>query len=179
MILESARAVKRGREFESVTPSGWVAWVHASSHSSRNAGSGAFSFSQFLGTVAAMLKRLATAALVVAPLAFGAPAHAADDCPASGQLDAILRAVETAPSCTTAYKIAEACAFGSTADVQTTSIVITKCEARMTAAQRAGYERAAKACAAKHAGKDGTMYRSMAAFCAAGAAVRAAGKAGR
>lgn len=128
-----------------------------------------------------MLSRLACAALFVAPLVASAPAaRAAEACPAGDlQLDAIIRAIETAPSCATAYKMAEACAFGSTADVQTTSIVIQKCEARMPQAQRAGYERAAKACHAKFASKDGTMYRSMAAFCAAGAAVKAAGKAGR
>jgi hypothetical protein len=128
-----------------------------------------------------MLIRLARSALMIAPLVASAPgARAAEACPAGDlQLDAIIRAVETAPSCATAYKIAEACAFGSTADVQTTSVVIQKCEARMTPAQRAGYERAAKACDAKYAGRDGTMYRSMAAFCAAGAAVKAAGKAGR
>lgn len=126
-----------------------------------------------------MLKRLVFIALLLSPLLSASTGRAADDCPASGQLDAIVRAVRTAPSCATAYKIAEACAFGSTADVQTTSIVIEKCEARMSAAQRSSYERAAKACHAKHAGQDGTMYRAMAAFCAAGAAVRAAGKAGR
>jgi hypothetical protein len=127
-----------------------------------------------------MLTRLRFALVLIAPLLVGPRAHAAEACPAGDlQLDAIMRAVETAPSCATAYKIAEACAFGSTADVQTTSLVIQKCEARMTAAQRTGYEGAAKACHAKYAGKDGTMYRSMAAFCAAGAAVKAAGKAGR
>ena len=126
-----------------------------------------------------MLIRLAAALVLLAPLA--APhARAAEACPAGDlQLDAIIRAVETAPSCATAYKIAEACAFGSTADVQTTAIVIQRCEAKIASAQRAGYERTAKACQAKYAKQDGTMYRSMAAFCVAGAAVKAAGKAGR
>jgi len=128
-----------------------------------------------------MLTRSAFAAVLIASLtAPAAPTGAADACPASDlQLEAIVRAVETAPSCATAYKIAEACAFGSSADVQTAAIVIQKCEARMTAAQRAGYERASRACTAKYAGKDGTMYLSMAAFCSAGAAVKAAGHAGR
>lgn len=125
-----------------------------------------------------MLSRFALTALLLA--AQLPSVHAADACPAAElQLAAIIKAVETAPSCVSAYKIAEACAFGSSSDVQTAAIVIEKCEARMTPSQRQGYERASKACFAKYAGRDGTMYQSMAAFCAAGAAVKAAGMAGR
>lgn len=128
-----------------------------------------------------MPNHIAPAALLIAALVAGpAVARAANACPAGDlQLDAVIRAVEAAPTCATAFKVAEACAFGSTGDVQTTAIVIQKCESRMTTSQRIAYERAAKACHARHAGKDGSMYRAMAAFCAAEAAVKAAGKAGR
>lgn len=109
-----------------------------------------------------------------------AAAEAAQDCPAgSSQLDAVVKAVEAAPTCAAAYRIMEACAFGSSADVQTGAAVVQKCEGVIPSGRRAAFQRESKACAAKYAKMDGTMYLSMAAFCSAKAAVTAAGREGR
>ena len=111
--------------------------------------------------------------LIVLPL-LAIPAAAAPECPASSplQMDAIVRAISAAPGCQPAFKIMEACAFGSSADVQTGSAVVDKCEPGIAPRFKAAFERARKACVAKYANQDGTMYRSMAAFCVAKAAVK-------
>lgn len=110
----------------------------------------------------------------------GPHAHAAQDCPAgSSQLDAIVKAVEAAPTCSAAYRIMEACAFGSSADVQTGAAVVQKCEKVMATTRRTAFQRESKACAARYAKMEGTMYISMAAFCSAKAAVAAADREGR
>lgn len=102
-----------------------------------------------------------------------APAAATQQCPASAaQLDTVVRTIRSAPGCEAAYKVMEACAFGSSADVQTGAAVVEICRRDMTEARKASFERESKACAAKYANKDGTMYLSMAAFCAAKAAVK-------
>lgn len=119
---------------------------------------------------------LLTLLLLLHPVAV----QAAQDCPAaSNQLDVVVNAIDASPTCAAAYRIMEACAFGSSADVQTGTAVIRKCETAMAASRRASFQRESKACAAKYARMEGTMYLSMAAFCAAKAAVTAAGHEGR
>lgn len=118
------------------------------------------------------MRHLAVASILLPLLAM--PAVAAPECPASSpvQMDAIVRAISGAPGCQPAFKIMEACAFGSSADVQTGSAVVDKCEPAIAPRFRPAFERERKACVAKYASQDGTMYRSMAAFCVAKAAVK-------
>ncbi len=108
------------------------------------------------------------------PLITASAALAAPECPASSpaQMEAIVRAISAAPDCQPAYRIMEACAFGSSADVQTGASVVEKCEPGIAPRLKAAFDRERKACIAKYAKQDGTMYRSMASFCVAKAAVK-------
>jgi hypothetical protein len=106
-----------------------------------------------------------------AALLLAAPAWA-EDCPAEDSgWEAREAAVSKAPGCDRALKVAEACAFGATGDTGLTNIVIEKCEAdfsrKMSKAQRQAYDRGIKRCDEKYKHKDGSMYRSAAAFCRA------------
>ncbi len=118
--------------------------------------------------------RLATVALVTLATLLPMNAAAAPQCPASSpaQMDLVVATIEKAEGCAAAYKIMEACAFGSSADVQTGSAVIEKCEAGIAPRLKPAFDKERKACVAKYAKKDGTMYRSMNAFCVAKAAVK-------
>lgn len=102
------------------------------------------------------------------------PAFAAPECPASSpaQMDVVLQTITAAPGCQAAYKIMEACAFGSSADVQTGASVVEKCQPGIAPRFRSAFDRERKACIANYAKQDGTMYRSMASFCVAKAAVK-------
>jgi hypothetical protein len=120
-------------------------------------------------------------ALALALLPLGASgALAAQECPASSpaQMDAIVQAIVAAPGCGPAYRIMEACAFGSSADVQTGAAVVEKCEPGIPPRLKAAFERERAACVAKYAKQDGTIYRSMAAFCVAKAAAEHARQGG-
>jgi hypothetical protein len=79
--------------------------------------------------------------------------------------------VRKAPTCRDALKTAESCAFGASGDIGLTDIVIERCEADFLTglgkAQRARYDAGMKRCSRKHRRQDGTMYRSMEAFCQA------------
>ncbi|MCX7312320.1 MAG: hypothetical protein WCG92_26415 [Hyphomicrobiales bacterium] len=106
---------------------------------------------------------LSAALLIVAPAL-------AQDCPAEGSgWEGREDAVRKAGTCNAALKVAESCAYGATGDTGLTNIVIEKCEAdfsaRMSKAQRRSYDRGIKACDERYRRKEGTMYRSMAAFC--------------
>ncbi|MDX2205471.1 MAG: hypothetical protein NW223_22165 [Hyphomicrobiaceae bacterium] len=118
------------------------------------------------------MRRLALACTVLAPVCQGA--WAATACPASSpaQLDAVVRAIAGAPGCGAAYQMMEACAFGSSADVQTGAAVVERCAPGIPPRLRSAFEREQSACHARYERLDGTMYRSMAAFCVAKAAVR-------
>ena len=96
----------------------------------------------------------------------------AEDCPAEDSgWEAREAAVRKAPTCEQALKIADACAYGATGDTGLTNIVIEKCEAgfsrKMSKPQRRAYDRGIKHCDEKYRHKEGTMYRSAAAFCRA------------
>ena len=96
----------------------------------------------------------------------------AQDCPTEGSgWEGRQDAVRKAPTCKEALKVAEACAYGATGDVGLTNIVLEKCEAdfsaKMSKAQRQRYNHEIKRCDEEYRREEGTMYRSMAAFCRA------------
>lgn len=116
-----------------------------------------------------MVGRTVLALLTV--LLLGAPAKA-QDCPAEGSgWEGREDAVRKAPTCNAALKVAESCAYGASGDTGLTLIVREKCEAdfsaKMSKAQRQSYDRGIKRCDEKYRRQEGTMYRSMAAFCRA------------
>jgi hypothetical protein len=82
--------------------------------------------------------------------------------------DKIGEALEGAQTCYDAANIAERCAFGSSMDVgfvaQATA-VCTKGFGNMTGEDATAYKRLLDACAKKFEDAEGTLYRSMAAFC--------------
>ncbi|WP_424361144.1 hypothetical protein [Methylocystis parvus] len=82
--------------------------------------------------------------------------------------------VAAAKDCGEAYKIYEACIWGSTADVQRGAMVQELCEkgfvSKHSGALKKNYERRIGVCERKYQKQEGTMYRSMEAVCAAGSA---------
>ncbi|WP_249225241.1 hypothetical protein [Tardiphaga alba] len=106
------------------------------------------------------------------------PAFAAPKCPidddaaakAGGFVNAVTAAVKTEFSCEGAFRVLEACQFGSTTDNALADMVLTKCEPRFLPkalpATKAAYEKARAKCS-KIAAKDGTMYQGQAAVCMA------------
>jgi hypothetical protein len=90
-------------------------------------------------------------------------------CPVpSYDADKIGEALDKAQTCYDAANIAERCAFGSSIDVgfvaQATE-VCTQGFGKMSAEDTAAYKRLLDACAKKFEDSEGTLYRSMAAFC--------------
>lgn len=97
---------------------------------------------------------------------------AGQDCPTQETgWEAREAVVRKAPTCRDALKVAESCAFGASGDIGLTDIVIKRCEADFLAglgkASRQRYDAGMKRCSQKHRRQDGTMYRSMEAFCRA------------
>ncbi len=89
-------------------------------------------------------------------------------CPVEYDADKILAAIEGGGSCYVAAGIAESCAYGSSLDVQFVSAATEICQRgfdAMTATDKRTYETMLGKCAAKYADQDGTLYRSMNAFC--------------
>jgi hypothetical protein len=90
-------------------------------------------------------------------------------CPiADYDADKISAAIDGAGSCYTAAGIAESCAFGSSLDVSFVSSATAICQrgfGSMTAADTKTYETMLGKCAAKYENVDGTLYRSMNAYC--------------
>ncbi len=80
-------------------------------------------------------------------------------------------AVRKAATCKEALAVAESCVFGASGDTGLTEIVMEKCAAdfsgKMSKAQRQAYDAGIKRCDDKYRRKDGTIYRSMDAFCRA------------
>jgi hypothetical protein len=116
-----------------------------------------------------MLGRTALALLAVLLLGVAAMAQ---DCPTEGSgWEGREDAVRKAPTCNEALKVAESCAYGASGDTGLTNIVLEKCEAgfsgRMSKAQRQSYHRGIQRCDEEYRRQEGTMYRSMAAFCRA------------
>jgi hypothetical protein len=123
-------------------------------------------------------------AILAVVLSFAAPPARAEDCPAkSTGMDDIIAAVNAAPSCDRAMKVAEACAYGASADVQFGAAVEKKCEAdflgNLKAPQKRAYARKMGACDRKYRNQSGSMYLSATAFCRAEVAQRYALKAAK
>lgn len=101
-------------------------------------------------------------------LAMSGPCLAQDiDCPPD--LDAQIAMIQGVGSCWRASEIAEQCAWGSSADIQTVAAALAVCEAEfmphMSSADRGLYNHLQRLCEEKYKDMDGTMYRSMASFC--------------
>jgi hypothetical protein len=121
-------------------------------------------------------------AILAVVLSFAAAPARAEDCPAkSSGMDDIVAAVNDAPSCDRAMKVAEACAYGASADVQFGAAVEKKCEGdflgNLKAPRKRAYAREMGACERKYRNESGTMYRSATAFCRAEVAQRYSQKA--
>lgn len=117
--------------------------------------------------------------VLAASLAFvtnSGPAHA-QSCP-SQMLDPIEieQAINASSSCSSAFRILEACQRGSSGDVRIARKVVAKCEAQfsaeLTSAQRSQYLSEKQACVRKHAGKQGVEFQSFSGFCEAELALK-------
>jgi hypothetical protein len=105
-------------------------------------------------------------------LSLAAASARAEDCPVeSHMMDDIIDALNEAPSCDRAMKIFGACAFGSSGDIHFGAAVEKKCErdflARLKEPRKLLYRREMRVCDRKYRNEDGTMYRSITAFCRA------------
>ena len=92
---------------------------------------------------------------------------AADDaCPAHGPeyLDTVVKQMK-GKRCGEAAAIAEKCQLGASGDVVIAGAASKICQGEHAKADKPLYTQLAKRCAAKYAGKQGTMYQSFAAFC--------------
>jgi hypothetical protein len=92
--------------------------------------------------------------------------------------EAIIKAITDAPTCRASFEMLSACRYNAGGDIELASIVTERCEKTFLStlkpdAKRA-YQRAQQACARKYRNKEGTMYASAQAICAAEAAVRLA-----
>jgi hypothetical protein len=121
-------------------------------------------------------------AILAVILSFTVAPAWAEDCPAqSTAMDEIIAAVNGASSCARAMKVAEACAYGASADVQFGAAVEKKCEgdflAALNAPRKQAYAREMGGCDRKYRNQSGTMYLSAAAFCRAEVAQRYSQKA--
>jgi hypothetical protein len=89
-------------------------------------------------------------------------------------LDAQETKVAAAKNCAEAHKLYSECLWGSSADIQRGAIVREMCEKgflpALGAAESKSYRRRQEICERKYRNESGTMYRSMEAVCAAGAA---------
>jgi hypothetical protein len=115
-------------------------------------------------------------AILAVILSFTVAPAWAEDCPAkSTGMDDIIAAVNGA------LKVAEACAYGASADVQFGAAVEKKCEgdflAGLKAPRKQAYAREMGVCDRKYRNQSGTMYLSAAAFCRAEVARRYSQKA--
>ena len=115
-------------------------------------------------------------AILAVILSFTVAPAWAEDCPAkSTGMDDIIAAVNGA------LKVAEACAYGASADVQFGAAVEKKCEgdflAGLKAPRKQAYPREMGVCDRKYRNQSGTMYLSAAAFCRAEVARRYSQKA--
>ena len=123
-------------------------------------------------------------AILAAVLLFAAAPAWADDCPVkSTGMDDIVAAVNDAPNCEQAMRVAEACAYGASADVQFGAAVEKKCEGaflgNLTAQRKRAYGREMGVCDRKYRNRSGTMYLSATAFCRAKVAQRYSQKASK
>lgn len=93
------------------------------------------------------------------------------DCPDkyTTDRDQLVDDIASAETCYEASNLAESCAWGSTADLATTSAAISVCarayEEKISRPDNAMLMALFEKCDAKYEGQDGTLYRSMNGFC--------------
>lgn len=108
--------------------------------------------------------------LVFAFILVAVVASAAAECP-TREGDRILDLLDQAPSCEASLALFQACAYGASADVGLSEVVIGKCERdfliRLSPPQRRTYAAEQQRCARKYQNETGSMYRSFEAFCRA------------
>lgn len=99
-------------------------------------------------------------------------ANALDACPVEfgndNYLEKVAELATNAGSCWEASEVVEACALGASGDVFTVGAAIGRCEKDIPAMSRKdkkNYSYLKEKCNAKYDKMDGTMYRSMNAFC--------------
>ena len=109
--------------------------------------------------------------LTLSLLTISFSAHAIGQCPVEmgdNYLEKVAKLATNATSCYDASAVVEACALGASGDGFTVSAAITRCEKDIPAKTRREsrtYKYLNKKCDDKYEGMDGTMYRSMNAFC--------------
>ena len=110
-------------------------------------------------------------ALALMSLSWSVVAHA--ECPQSARtIDGAVKYISAAQGqCGEALNRASECSWGSSADGQIAGAAITVCESKflskLSATEKAGYSKLQGRCGKKYEGQQGTMYRSMEAFCEA------------
>ena len=103
---------------------------------------------------------------------------AQDACPfgTSEPFDGLVKALNEAKSCKVAAAKLNACAWGSSADIQFGNIVTGKCEqefyTQLSPAGKRNYGDQMQMCAYEYARQDGTLYMSAAALCQVAVAVK-------
>lgn len=104
------------------------------------------------------------ATLLTVPAAFA-------DCPDkyASDREQLITDIASAASCYEAAQLTESCAWGSTADLATTSAAISVCarayQDKLKTSDGLMLNALYEKCDAKYEGQDGTMYRSMNGFC--------------
>ncbi|MFA6236739.1 MAG: hypothetical protein WC635_05370 [Bacteriovorax sp.] len=110
-------------------------------------------------------------ALFVALFSFSISAHALEQCPVEfGQdyLEKVATLATEAESCYEASAIVNACALGASGDVYTVAFAIARCEKdipQMSKKDLETFSYLKTKCNEKYDSMDGTLYRSMNAFC--------------
>lgn len=87
-------------------------------------------------------------------------------CPDSAE--EVMTKIEEQTECYFAAKIARECAWGSSIDVQFVAAASEKCvgfESKLSRSDKKIYKKLLNKCAKKYENEEGTMYRSMSAFC--------------
>lgn len=134
-----------------------------------------------------LLKTMVALAFATEMLLCGA-AFAIEQCPVNDSnltgsyFEAVKSAVQNAPNCQRAFRIAEGCQFGDSKTNQLLEIVESKCEplfmTRTGSATEKAYKKAQARCDSIAKQNPGTMYQSFAAVCRAGATADLARKYG-
>src|SRR5262249_22199756 len=123
-----------------------------------------------------LMLRLMVVTSVLIPLA-GSAAHALKECPVSAaDRDAVIKAIQQAPTCKASFDILDVCRGNAGGDVELAGLVTERCEKTflptIKATHKRIYDEAHAACQRKYAKSQGTMYASAQAICEAKAAVR-------
>lgn len=115
------------------------------------------------------MNRLTATILVLAGLVTSSAAFAECADKYINDRDLLIGDIASASSCYEAANLAESCAWGSTADLPTTSAAISVCQRayadKMTPSEGEMHAALYAKCDAKYGDLDGTMYRSMNGFC--------------